>query len=49
MQTREDFLQKHKNADMIVTTTDGDLVRAEYLRIDGRLRETPAVYYYPEY
>ena len=48
-QTREDFIEKHRNADLIVTTLDGELVRAEYTRINGRLREVPAVYWFPEY
>lgn len=49
-QTWSDFFEKHKTADIIeVMQADGRPVKAEYHWANGLLRETPAVYWYPEF
>lgn len=52
MQSREEFLERHREADSIVVDAEtGELVKAEYGLLDktGNYRKEPAVYWYPEY
>jgi hypothetical protein len=50
MQAQIEFLENHKNADeIVVDQSTGQVVEARYLWLDGRVREIPAIYRYPEY
>jgi hypothetical protein len=50
MQSEIEFLENHRNADVIVVNErTGEVVRAEYLRLHGIERKYPAIYYWPEY
>jgi hypothetical protein len=50
VQSEIDFLESHSSADVIVVNAiTNEVVRAEYLVLNGVLRDYLAIYEYPEY